>query len=216
LDEEYNTNIYVSLPAGNHIITITNAGNDWFYLDWVELDQVLPATYAGNWQPSAEAIGLSGSHESLVYVVSPSAAFPVGATNAALPVQHGQTVILTNWPAGSYFAEWYNPSNAAFLGVSNATAVNGGLTLTLPDFSEDLAAIVYPPSRLVSLGVDGTQDYQFKFNSETGGRYAIEESIDLLTWTPFLALTNNLGAMFLTDPSLKTNSREFFRAKQNQ
>lgn len=215
VDGEYNTNIYVSLPAGNHIITITNAGGDWFYLDWVELDQVLPAAYAGNWQPSPEAIGLNGTHESLLYVVSPGAAFPVGATNATLPVQHGQSVVLTNWPVGKYFAEWYNPSNAALVGVSNAVATGGSLTLTLPDFREDLAAIVYPPSRLVSVGVDGTPAYQFKFNSETGGRYAIEESTDLLTWTPFLALTNSLGTMSLTDPSLKTNSREFFRAKQN-
>jgi len=215
VDGEYNANIYVSLPAGNHIITITNAGGDWFYLDWVELDQVLPAAYAGNWLPTPDAIGLSGSHESLLYVVSPGAAFPVGATNATLSVQHGQTVILTNWPVGNFFAEWYNPSNAAFMGVSNATAVNGGLTLTLPDFQEDLAAIVYPLSRLVSIGVDGTPAYLFKFNSETGGRYAIEESTNLLTWTPFLALTNSLGTVFLTDPSLKTNSREFFRARQN-
>jgi len=216
VDGEYNTNISVSLPPGKHIITITNTGGDWFYLDWVELDQVLPATYAGNWQPSPAAIGLGGSRESLLYVVSPAAAFPVGGTNTPLPVQHGQTVILTNWPAGLFYAEWYNPSNAAFLGVSNAVAAGGGLTLTLPDFREDLAAIVYPPSQLVSLGVDGTQAYQFKFNSETGGRYAIEESTNLLTWTPFLGLTNNLGTLYLTDPSLKTNSRAFFRARQNQ
>jgi hypothetical protein len=69
VDEEYNTDISVNLPAGKHIITITNAGNDWFYLDWVQLNQVLPATYAANWQPSSEAIGMRGSHESLLYVV---------------------------------------------------------------------------------------------------------------------------------------------------
>lgn len=215
VDGEYNTNISVSLPAGKHIITITNTGGDWFYLDWVELDQVLPAAYAGNWQPSPAAIGLNGSRESLLYVVSPNAAFPAGGTNATLPVQHGQTVTLTNWPAGIFYAEWYNPSNAVFLGVSNAVTASGGLTLTLPDFREDLAAIIYPPSTMTSLGVDGAFNYQFGFNSETGGRYSIEKSTNLVNWTPFLALTNNLGTLLLTDPSVQTNARAFFRAKQN-
>ncbi len=102
VNEEYNTNISVNLPAGNHLIIITNTGNDWFYLDWVQLNQVLPATYAANWQPSPAAIGLRDSHESLLYVVSPDAAFSAGATNATLPLQHGQMVIMTNWPAGNF------------------------------------------------------------------------------------------------------------------
>lgn len=86
VDEEYNTNITVNLPAGKHVITITNAGGDWFYLDWVQLNQVLPSTYTGNWQPSQQAIGLRGTHEALLYVVSPNAAFPAGGTTATLPL----------------------------------------------------------------------------------------------------------------------------------
>lgn len=216
VNEEYNTNISVNLPAGKHIITITNTGGDWFFLDWVELHQVLPATYATNWQPSPEAIGLRGPHESLVYVVSPDAIFPAGATNAALPLQHGQMVIMTNWPAGNFFAEWYDPASAAFIGMTEATATNGSLALPLPDFSEDLAGIVYPPPKLTSSGIDGAYNYQFQFNSETGGRYFIERSTNLLNWTPFLALTNNVGILLLTDPSAKTTASAFYRAKQNQ
>ena len=100
--------------------------------------------------------------------------------------------------------------------MTEAVTANGSLTFPLPDFSEDLAGIVYPPPTLTSLGIDGTHTYQFEFNSETGGRYYIERSTNLLSWTPFLALTNNLGTLLLTDPSVKTNARAFFRAKQNQ
>lgn len=125
-------------------------------------------------------------------------------------------VIMTKWPAGNFFAEWYDPASAAFIGMTEAATTNGSLTLPLPDFSEDLAGIVYPPPMLISLGIDGTHTDQFEFNSETGGRYFIEKSTDLLNWTPFLVLTNNLGALLLTDSSVKTNARAFFRAKQNQ
>ncbi|HEY4952886.1 MAG TPA: DUF5060 domain-containing protein [Verrucomicrobiae bacterium] len=216
VDEEYNTNISVNLPAGRHTISITNTGNDWFYLDWVQLNGVLPATYPGNWQPSPEAIGLCGPHESLLYVVSPAAAFPAGATSATLPVQHGQTVTMTNWPAGIFFAEWYDPASASFLGTTRAVTANGSLTLLLPDYSADLAGIVYPPPTLTALGMDHTHTFQMGFNSETGGRYSIEKSTDLSNWTTLLTVTNVQGTLSCPDPVTGTNAHAFYRARQNQ
>jgi hypothetical protein len=213
---EYNTNISVNLPAGKHLITITNTGGDWFFLDWVELDQVLPATYAANWLPSPGVIGLRGPHESLCYVVSPNAAFPAGGTNATLPLQHGQRVVMTNWPAGNFIAEWYDPASAAFLGTTKATTTNGSLSLLLPDFSTDLAGIVYPPPALTALGINGIGSFQFKLDSETGGQYLIEKSADLAGWIPFLTVTNSQGTLLLADGTAKTNSRAFFRAKENR
>lgn len=214
VNEEYNLDIPVSLPAGLHSIAITNRGNDWFYLDWVRLEQVLPATYTGGWAPSAEAIGLQGPHESLLYVVAPGISFPANASTATLPIQHAQTVTLTNWPAGRFIAEWYDPATAAFLGTSQATARNGGLALALPDYAEDIAAIVYPPPRLTPLGISSTDGFQFELDSETGGHYLIQKSFDLVNWLPFLDLTNTTGTILVTDPSVGTNAQSFFRASK--
>ncbi len=116
VNNEYNMDISVNLPSGKRLIEVTNAGGDWFYLDWVRLENVLPATYPGNWQPSPDAIGLRGQRESLLYVVAPGVSFPSSATNAALPVQHGQVVTLTNWPGGRFFAEWYRPRDRLSVG----------------------------------------------------------------------------------------------------
>jgi len=214
VDEEYNLDIPVSLPAGLHSIAITNTGNDWFYLDWVRLEQVLPAAYTGGWTPSADAIGLQGPHESLLYVVAPGVSFPANATTATLPIQQAQTVTLTNWPAGSFIAEWYDPATAASLGTSQATTRNGGLALALPDYAEDLVAIVYPPPRLTPLGVSSAYGFQFQLDSETGGRYLIQKSFDLASWLPFLDITNTTGTVLLTDPSAGTNAQSFFRASR--
>jgi hypothetical protein len=212
VNEEYNMDIPVNLPAGLHSITITNTGNDWFYLDWVRLEQVLPATYAGNWAPSAGAIGLQGPHESLLYVVAPVLSFPANATTAPLPVQQGHTVTLTNWPPGKFIAEWYDPATAASLGTSPAITINGSLTLPLPDYTEDLAAIVYPPPQLAAAGSSSTNGFRFRLDSETGGHYLIQQSSDLVTWLPFLDVTNTTGTIFLTDPSAGTNAQSFFQA----
>jgi hypothetical protein len=215
VNEEYNTNITVNLPAGKHVITITNAGGDWFYLDWVQLNQVLPSTYAGNWQPSQQAIGLRGSHEALLYVVSPNAAFPASGTNATLPLQQGQTVTITNWPPGRFFADWYDPATGTNAGSSQASTTNGSLMLPLPDFSEDLAGIVYPPPMLAALGTNNPGSFQMRFNSETGGRYALEQSTNLLDWTPLFTVTNDSGSMVLTVPGGAAGPRMFYRAMQS-
>jgi hypothetical protein len=214
VNEEYNLDIPVSLPAGHHSIAVTNTGIDWFYLDWVRLEQVLPATYTGGWAPSAEAIGLQGPRESLLYVVAPGVSFPANATTATLPIQHAQTVTLTNWPAGTFIAEWHDPATAASLGTSQVTTRNGGLALVLPDYAEDLVAIVYTPPRLTPVGVSPTYGFQFQLDSETGGHYQIQRSFDLANWLPFLDLTNTTGTILLAAPSAVTNARSFFRASK--
>jgi hypothetical protein len=215
VSEEYNLDIPVNLPAGNHFIDITNAGTDWYFLDWVRLEQVLPATYAGNWSPSPDALGLRGLHESLVYVVAPGASFPANATTATLPIQHPATLTLTNWPAGKFIAECYDPATANPLGLTQSSATNGTLTLLLPDFTEDLTAMVYPPPTLTAVGISPTNGFQLWLDSETGGRYVIEESPDLSSWAPVQAVTNVTGTMLLTEPYSATNSRAFFRARKS-
>jgi hypothetical protein len=212
VNEEYNTNFTVNLPSGYHLITITNTGGDWFYLDWVQLNQVLPAAYSGNWQPSPDAIGLSGPRESLLYVVAPDVSFPANATTVTVPVQHAQTITLTNWPAGNFIADWYDPATAASLGLTQANTTNNNLVLSMPDFTEDLAAIVYSPPTLTALNFSSSNGFQFRLDSETGGQYLIQKSSDLLSWTSFLNVTNTDGAIILMDPSSETNSRSFFRA----
>jgi hypothetical protein len=215
VNNEYNLDIPVALPDGKHVVEITNPAPGWSYLDWVRLEQVLPAAYSGNWVPSPDAIGLQGSRESLLYVIAPGVAFSGVDTNGALPLQQGKTVTLTNWPAGRLCIEWYDPATAAPVGTGQATTANGSLTLTLPDFREDLAGMVYPPPKLTATGIDDVAGFQFRFDSETGGRYLLEQSTDLSLWTSFLIVTNSQGTMRLADPSVQTTARRFFRAKQD-
>src|SRR5216117_2229091 len=145
VNNEYNVDISANLPVGNHLVEIRNTGSDWFYLDWVRLEQVLPATYPGGWEPSPSSIGLQGERESLLYVIAPGASFPAGATNSTLPLQQGKSVTLTNWPVGTFLAQWFDPATGQRLSDTQATTSNGSLTLPLPELREDLDGVVYPP-----------------------------------------------------------------------
>jgi hypothetical protein len=215
VNNEYNLDIPVNLPSGKHLVEVTNPAPGWCYLDWVRLEQVLAATYTGNWQPSPDAIGLQGPRESLLYVMAPGVSFSGADTNGALPLQQGQTVILTNWPAGSFYAEWYDPATGTNAGYSQATATNGSLTLLLPDFREDLAGIVYPPPLMKAAGIVPTNLFQFRLESETGGKYFVEKSLDLSAWAAFDTITNLTGVAILTDSLTATSPKTFFRARRN-
>ncbi len=161
---------------------------------------------------SLTATGLRGAYDSLVYLVAADAAWPTGATNASLSLQHGQALILTNWPGGTYYAEWYNPTNGAAAGFSQTIATNGGLTLPLPDFTVDLAGIIYPPPQLRLPGAHAGGPFHFQLNSEVGGVYAIQRSADLSNWKTILDVTNTQGEITVADTEPVTNSTAFYRA----
>ncbi len=152
VNREYNTDLTVPLPAGQCRIEILNAGADWFYLDWVRLERVRPATYANHWQPPCEPIGLVGAREALLYVVAPGVAFPGSATELTLPVQSGQFITLNNWPSGRYVVEWFDPVSGDRVGQTHATTRQARLRLPLPDFSADLAGVLRLPPRLSQSG----------------------------------------------------------------
>ncbi len=210
VNNEYNLDLPVNLPAGRHLITVTNVGNDWAYLDWVRLEQVLPARYLGNWQPAPDVIGLRGPRESLLYVIAPNASYPGLATNTVLPIWQGATITLTQWPAGPFYAAWYEPTNGANRGLTLAVSSNGNLTLPVPDFREDLAAIVHPPPSLTPLGTPDTGGFPLRLDSETGGSYDLVRSTNLWTWQTLLTVTNTRGTLFLTD-SNAPNPAAFYR-----
>jgi Domain of unknown function (DUF5060) len=216
VNESYNLDLPVDLPAGKHLIQLTNTANGWIYLDWVRLEQVLPSTYSSNWAPLPAAIGLRGPHESLLYVVAPGVSFSGSDTNAVLPLQQDDTVTMSNWPAGKFFADWYDPATGTNAGYTQASTTNGILTLPLPNFSADLAGIVYPPPALLPLGVDDAGAFEFQLNSETGGIYLIEQSPDLSNWTTVTTVTNATGALTLTNPSTAPAAKIFFRARRSQ
>ncbi len=212
VNNEYNSDIPLNLPAGKHLIEITNISLGWIYLDWVRLEQVLPSTYSGNWQPSPDTIGLRGPRESLLYAVAPWVSFSGSSTNAVLPIQHGLSVTLSNWPPGKFLADWYDPLTGTNAGFTRAIATNGSLTLPLPDFSEDLAGVVYPPAILTTLGVEPASVFRFRLDSETGGNYLIQKSPDLLTWLDFEGVSNSTGTVSLSDSIAGASSQVFYRA----
>ncbi len=140
---EINREFAIEIPAGRHTVEITHDGPDWVQLDALKVEQLRPSAYAEGWRFTPERIGLrqTGS-KAVLHITSPHIVWPAGALRFNPPVQHGETVTLLDWPAGHYSVEWFDPRTGTLIGSTRATSANGTLTLLLPDFAEDLAAIV--------------------------------------------------------------------------
>ena len=177
---------------------------------------------AGSWtnitfrsgQTQFSTLGQRGPHEALLYLAATGAVFPAGATNASLPLQQNQTVTLSGWPAGPYYAEWYDPETGTLAGNSQATAAGGNLTLPLPNYRLDLVGIVYPPPTLSNPAADAAATFQFQLNSETGGRYSVLKSSNLVSWTTVLVVTNTTGTLLLSDSAPASATGSFFRVRR--
>ena len=200
----------------------SNIHGDNVYPVYVALGNILNRTGwgKGGWakvtfQPATAGIGLKGANESLIYVVAPGLAYPTGATNSAPPVQHAQTLTLKQWAAGNFIAEWYDPATATAKGQTQGTTTNGDLVLPVPDYTEDLAAIVYPPPRLAAVGYSSTNGLQLRLDSETGGRYTIQSSTNFSAWSPMFSVTNTAARLFLNVPAAASNPWSFIRARHD-
>ena len=201
-----------------------NVDGENLYYVYSSLGKILNSTGwgTGQWMnivfrgASPNGIGLRGANQSLIYLVAADAAWPTGATNVSLPLQHGLTVTLTNWATGTYYAQWYDPVTATNYGIfSQGVTTNGSIKLALPDFTIDLAGIIFQAPTLTAVAESTNGAFQFQLKSESGGRYKIEESTDFVNWTSLLNVTNVQGTLLVTIPALDTNSAAFYRAKHN-
>ncbi len=137
----------VDVPAGKHHLELANLGRDWAYVDAVRLQGVRPSEFAGGWHYAPESVGRRSGAKAVLYLYSPWIVFPAGAQRYNAPLQSGLSVTLKDWPAGRFQVQWFDPQSGREVGRSRGESRDGSLTLTLPDFTEDLAGIVIASGR---------------------------------------------------------------------
>ena len=174
---EYDEDITVDLPPGRQTIEIRNAGADWFYLDRVRLEGVLPATYENGWRPVPAATGVRRDGEMLVHVVAPGFEYPAGATTAQPSPVVGATITVLGAPGGDHAAVWFRTSDGGEAGRGTATvAADGVLSLKLPEFTDDLVGHVFPGPRLRLERSEGDGSLRLRTDGVRSGEFRGERS----------------------------------------
>ncbi len=141
---DINQGFTIEVAPGKRVIEIGNEGYDWILVNSLKLEQALPAAFPGGWTFSPDAVGLHNEKSAVLYVCSPNVVFPAGALRYNPPIQNGRSVELAGWPAGRFSARWFDPSTGKGVGVTEGVTEGSKLTLPLPAFRDDLAAIVAP------------------------------------------------------------------------
>lgn len=143
-NDEINQEFSVDLPPGRHRVTIAHTGADWVTLKSLRLERVRPATFAGGWTFPLEPIGLRREDTVVIYLPSPHVAWPANALRYHPPEVRGGAITVTDWPTGIYHARWLDPKSGAVVASSIVAGHGRELLVPVPDFSEDLVAIVSP------------------------------------------------------------------------
>jgi hypothetical protein len=192
VNNEYNTNFVVALTPGLKTIQITNTGDDWFFLDWVEVTNVLTAEYASGWTSPPVACGVRGPAESLFYVASPFLRYPTRAPTSAVERVSGLSLTISNWPSGKFAAQWFDPLSGAWVARTRGVAAGGVLALPLPELGDDLAGRVTREPVMSAwrepVGVG------LRVEAEAPLTSRLESSTNLHTWAAESDVTNVLGA----------------------
>jgi hypothetical protein len=142
LNDEIDREFSVAVPPGEHTVEIAHTGADWVNLKSARLERVLPAPFEGGWNFGVEAIALRGETAIVVYVRSPHIAWPAGALRFNPPVIRGATVMLADWRPGRNEVTWIDSRTGAVVSSESVESTGGTLTLKIPDFNEDLVAVV--------------------------------------------------------------------------
>jgi hypothetical protein len=138
------TELQVMIPEGRHRVELANEHAEWLYLDSLRVQGLRPSEFAGGWKFQTESIALRQRDSAILYAVSPHIVFPAGAQRYRPPVQRGERVTLHEWTDGHYNIEWYSPETGTLLQTSSVRAEASRLDLILPDFEEDLVALIRP------------------------------------------------------------------------
>jgi hypothetical protein len=143
--QEINKDFTIDLRPGKRVIEVANdTGADWILLDSLKLERVQPAEFPGAWTFTPESVGLRSASRAVLYVCSPWVVFPAGALRYNPSLQASQSVKLADWPAGTYRVRWFDPGTGKAVSTAEVTTEENKLTLPLPVFRDDLAAIVMP------------------------------------------------------------------------
>lgn len=132
----------IAVPEGLHRIELLNTKGEWIHLETVRLQRVQPSQYAGGWEFEPEVFGLQRDRElAILYVVSPYVVYPANAHQLFPPVVEGFKLAIPDLDTGEYQVKWYKPVDDS-LQKTEKVHLGNGQKLAVPDFDEDLVAVI--------------------------------------------------------------------------
>jgi len=161
------------------------------------------------------SVSASGSNPDNVSVFAArrtsDSALTVMAINKQINTNAPVNIVLTNFLPGGVAQRWQLTAANTITRLNDHTFSGGTISNTLPAQSITLFVIASgtPPSLTAINATKG--NFNFLLNGQSGQRYAIQSSGDLLNWQSILTQTLSSSSVTLTLPA--TNTMRFYRAQ---
>jgi hypothetical protein len=133
----YDRDYEVAIPAGEHVIELTNSGKDWA--------EITAYTFAGCRDPqyaTMDTYGLRTDDFALLWLHDQESNWLSDKQGRTPQPGRGAATTLLGLQDGEYRIEWWDTRQGAVVGTATATCIEGRLPLAPPDFARDVAAQV--------------------------------------------------------------------------
>ncbi|NPV46325.1 MAG: DUF5060 domain-containing protein [Armatimonadetes bacterium] len=133
----YDRDYEIAIPAGEHIIEVTNSGKDWA--------EITSYTFTGCRDPRyalMDTYGLRTEDFALVWLHDQESNWLNDKRGRTPEAVRGAATTLLGLRDGEYRIEWWDTRRGRIVATTPATCADGRLPLTPPDFTRDIAAQV--------------------------------------------------------------------------
>lgn len=134
---DYDEDIPIEVPAGKHDVTLANTSGDWLQIRSLSL----PA-YRSSRYPDLNLLGLSSDKLVLLWIHNRQSTWRTDFDGKQPAEVKGAQVTVPVPAAGAWEVQWWDTATGQIISTQQATAAEGKLSLTVPDFARDLAARV--------------------------------------------------------------------------
>jgi len=139
INNEYNIDIDVPLPAGVQDLQIFNPGGDWEYLDWVKIAGAMPSRALSMNGVPLNAWAMTGGKTTLLYALDPRYNWPRGSKSPQDTLK-GAFADIHGLPDGRYHVAWWDTATGKPAGQQVAASHGGLMHLAVTPFQTDIAA----------------------------------------------------------------------------
>ncbi|MGC8643607.1 MAG: hypothetical protein ACP5XB_27430 [Isosphaeraceae bacterium] len=137
---DYDEEIAIDVPAGKHDIAFANVDGDWLQVRSLRLPR-----YRSSRFPAVDSLGLASDHLLLLWFHNQESTWRTeydGKKPSLLRALRARVPATS----GTWQVAWWNTSTGEIIRRDQVSARNGELTVTIPDFSSDIAARVERPA----------------------------------------------------------------------
>jgi len=130
----YDADISLDVPAGKHVIKLSNTG-----LDWIRIKNITLENYSSSLFVKAAASGMRVGEEMLFWIYNKEYNWRNLKKEIEPSLIKGASFIVENVENGNYNIDWWDTLEGKIILRRKSASKNKELLIEVPDFSKDLA-----------------------------------------------------------------------------